>query len=493
MNEPQGPSPTPAEGGTDHRKPGDPRANDREASLARWPVAVRGLLWAAVIALAACTVYRSVTRALGDDECEAVHRAWLVSQGERPYLDFFEHHHPLLYFVLSPVIGACGERIGTLIACRLVMLVLLGGVFAATYGLAARLFDRSAALLAVLFLMTCSVFLDLALEIRPDVPQTLFGLLAMVSFFRKEGRVGAWGYFFTGMCLGVAMLFLQKAIFTIAALGTVLVYRLVRKEARLINLVACAAGGLLALLPFGVWLVGWISPREYFFLNWTLNMHAANHVPFSYPAMMYFNDSRLLFVFAAIGVACFLTHAPQRELVAVAAALFGSLWLLRGAYEQYWLPLIPLVAILAGQGLAALSLHRPRVAVLVVAFLLFNPVARWVYPQFRGRAATTLRTQWERTAYVLSLTGRSDCVCDDPVKHCVLRRDIDYFWFGLSPGGMLESYQALRPYPFDIYQLIAEKRPKVISSYGAADVNDPRIQAHYQRSDRYDDLFVRRD
>ncbi len=455
-----------------------------------WPAAAKWVYWAAIAVLAASLGFRSVTRYFFCDEVEAIHTAWLLTEGQRPYLDFFQHHDPLLYYVLAPVVAACGESVWTPVACRLVILAFLAGVFTCTYLLAARLFGRFAALLAVLFLMSSFAFLNRAMEVRPDVPQTLFGLMATVLFFRGEGRVKAWGYFFAGVCLGVSLLFLQKAVFTIAALGAVLLYRLARKEARAVDLVACAAGGLLALLPFGVWLVACNSPSEYFFLNWTLNAHSLDRVAFLPVAMMFYDDSTLLFVFAAIGVAVYPTRARHRELAAVAALLVALLLVVRAPFEHYWIPIVPVVAVLAGQGLAAAWRDRPRLAAVFFAFVLVGPAGTWVYQQARGNYIS-LWKNWEKSAYVLSLTARDNRVYDGLLNFNFFRHDIDYIWFLHS--GQLENYQSLRPHPYDIYELISKERPKVISSYKIANLDDPRIRDHYRQSDRYDDLFIRRD
>ncbi len=461
------------------------------SSPARWPKAVNWLLWAAVAGLAACVAWRSATRSFVGDEFEAVHTAWLVSEGERPYTDFFQHHHPLLYYVLSPVVAVYGEQLSTLVACRAAMLLFLAGIFAATYWLGVRMFDRSAAILAVVFLIGSPAFVDSALEIRPDTPQALFGLLAIVLFSPKDRRPGAWSCFLAGASLGLAMLFLQKAVFTGAALGAVLVCRLVRKEARARDFVVMAAGGLAVLLPAGIWLVTCNSPRDYFFLNWTLNAHLARVSPLN-AAVALFHDSTLLFFFAAIGVTLSLATRGQRELVALAGMLFGSLLVVRAPYEQYWIPLLPLLAVLAGRGLAAVSFERPRLLLLAIALLVLNPLGTWKCGQIRGRYYPSLPAQWEKVAYVLSATDRGDRVYDGDATFNLFRRNVDYLWFSGSRY-LLETYQSLRPYPYNVYRLIDERRPKVICSLGIANTDDPRIRDHYTRSDRYDDLFIRRD
>ena len=37
------------------------------------------------------------------DEFEHLHASWLVSIGKIPYVDFFEHHNPLMWYITSPL------------------------------------------------------------------------------------------------------------------------------------------------------------------------------------------------------------------------------------------------------------------------------------------------------------------------------------------------------------------------------------------------------
>ena len=39
------------------------------------------------------------------DDIEHLHSAWLVHEGKIPYIDFFQHHNPLLWYLFSPLAG----------------------------------------------------------------------------------------------------------------------------------------------------------------------------------------------------------------------------------------------------------------------------------------------------------------------------------------------------------------------------------------------------
>ena len=61
-----------------------------------------GLAWAVWAVVAAWLVYLLLQTGHPWDESEHAHVAWLISQGKRPLTDFFQHHQPLLWSLLTP-------------------------------------------------------------------------------------------------------------------------------------------------------------------------------------------------------------------------------------------------------------------------------------------------------------------------------------------------------------------------------------------------------
>ena len=153
------------------------------------PWMVRGL--AGVLGL--YVLYMSALASLNHDELEAVHTAWKTVQGEVIYADFFQHHHPLFYAWLAPVIMLSGERAATVVACRIATLPFFAGIIAAAWMLARRLFDKRTALVAAACLLLSWPFLYEATEIRPDVPQVMLGMFALVMLYPRKAGQGAEG------------------------------------------------------------------------------------------------------------------------------------------------------------------------------------------------------------------------------------------------------------------------------------------------------------
>jgi hypothetical protein len=72
----------------------------------------------------ALTLALSLFRFLDADELEHVHSTWHVLSGALPYVDSFQHHHSLLWYVLAPVLALTGESAGTVVVFRLVFFLL---------------------------------------------------------------------------------------------------------------------------------------------------------------------------------------------------------------------------------------------------------------------------------------------------------------------------------------------------------------------------------
>ena len=54
------------------------------------------------------------------DEFEHLHVSWLVWSGKTPYIDFFEHHNPLLWYLFAPVAGLMYDNLNIAYVSRIV-------------------------------------------------------------------------------------------------------------------------------------------------------------------------------------------------------------------------------------------------------------------------------------------------------------------------------------------------------------------------------------
>lgn len=193
------------------------------------------------------------------DEFEHVHAAWLVSQGQTPYTDFFQHHTPLFYYLAGLLLPGMREGFDAILDLRFVML--LFSVFSVAAGWRwLRGYGRIHGLLAVCLLASNSTFLSLGHTIFLDtasVPFLVVSAMLMAGGNRKpRWMLGA------GLCFGFAVLINLKASMAVFAPIVLMASRgwdarrdRLRRRGWLTDNAAYLAGGLLSIL-FVVALLG---------------------------------------------------------------------------------------------------------------------------------------------------------------------------------------------------------------------------------------------
>lgn len=173
--------------------------------------------WAALAAafLGALILRGQLTtrRYFDTDELEHTHAALLVAHGNLPFRDFFEHHGPLFWVALAPVVDAPRAAASKVVAGRVFMslfwLCLLMLVARPRPGR-----DPLEGALAAVWLAWFGAFAQKSLEIRPDVPAAMLvvGAAWAIARPRRGAAAGA------GALLGLALWFSPKALFPAAGL-----------------------------------------------------------------------------------------------------------------------------------------------------------------------------------------------------------------------------------------------------------------------------------
>lgn len=440
------------------------------------------------VSLSGLVTYYSLNRFFDHDEFFAVHTAWKIFNGERMYLDFLQLHHPLLHLSLIPVLSVFGEEASTLIVARILILVVLFLIFLVTYKISISVYGRNIALTSVLLLAGGVHFIKKGIEIRPDVPQTLFGLLA-VLYLIKYIRSASWKHLaLSSLMLGVSFLFLQKTVFLIALVEAVLLHRIFNRKMTFGHLFAHWGVLVATVIPFYAYIVLSGSFTPYAMFSWAIHARLIEHfLPFNL-LLESFQMNWVLWAFFVLGL-LFFSHTYEKRLLSLfALALFGSIFLVRAPNPQYLLVAMPFMAMTAADAVHSVFHEKKKlIAVLLLSFVL--PLVSLVY----GSAKTNDK-QLRKINLVTRSSGPEDYVFDGNILFNVFRKDLDYFWYSGNPGtGVLATYRAMTGYEYDIYKLIEEKKPKVISSSYIENMNDPRIADHYISSGVFSDILIRKD
>jgi hypothetical protein len=419
----------------------------------------------------ALTLALSVFRFFDGDEVEHIHSTWYVLNGALPYVDFFEHHHSLLWYCQAPLLALTGQSASAAIAFRLVFFALTLATVRATYLLALECGgSRAVARLAVTLLFSMTTFVYVAIEIRPDVPQVFFGVLSalyLVRLFRTRAHRHA---VYAGIAAAFSFLFLQKAIFLLAAFPLLFLFHVIRRQLPWRAGLYFAVAFALTCMPCVGYLVATGSLDDYLITNWFLNLNVgagrARISVFSPVVVRDFARNALFWVFA-IGAAAAFFRRRFRDDYAVPACL--GLWLvcvmfaLNRVVDRYLVAAVPFLAVAVAAWFTE-EVERFRLsgrqAVALLALACLVPGVAMVRSVGRSNAGQLAQIQ-----YVLDNSRVDDRMFDVSRDFNLFRPDVHYFWFLIRPG--VTHYSRLtggRFADFDLCREIAAAKPRFVSN-----------------------------
>ncbi len=417
------------------------------------------------------TLALSMFRFLDNDEIEHLHSAWLVFSGGLPYVDFFQHHHSLLWYCLAPLLAVTGQSASAVITFRLLYFLLTLAILGATYRLALECRQsRADAWLSVLLLVSMTTFTYVAIEIRPDVPQVLFGVLSAIFLVRlcRSGaaRDAAWA----GAFAAVAFLFLQKAVVVLACYPIAFAVCTRRPwRAALRPALAFAAAFAAACLPFAAYLAATGSADEYVIANWRLIPYipaGRARISFLSPVMLRDFARNAVFWGLVLGATVALLRRRMRTDFTVPAVLglgtVAILFVLNHVADRYLVAAMPFLAVAAAAWLSdVLDAGRAgasrTLAILLVVCLL--PGAAML--QAVGRSN---RPQLARIQYVLDHSRPDERMFDPWRDYNLFRPDAHFFWFHAGAGGrQFSRMSGGRVADHDVCGLLETAKPPFVS------------------------------
>ena len=461
---------------------------DRKYSNTIW----LAILWAIFTAILVFLFYYASNRNFDVDEIEHLHTGWKILQGQQIFVDFFQHHHPFLHYLLAYIITIFGETTDTIFAGRYVMALMMVGILTVTYLLSIRIF-KSAEIGIISMILTVTVvsFYMKSIEVRPDVPQALTGLLSIYFLFTFYDKKSTSSLIASAVFLAVSYLFLQKTIILILIIGLFLLYDLIRKRIGFREVLIYAGTFLICISPYYLYLLISGSYKEYFVMNWLINLSYPQEVRISTFIGQTLRENFITGALYFLGIIKLVRMDNQRRFVLLSLSLFISILILMIPWRQYFIMVIPLIAIIASYTIYSISKNKlVRIIVLIAAiFIPIFVVHNGLFKMNNKKQSV----QIDRINYVLSITNENDKIYDPRCLFNLYREDIDYFWFCTGKNTCLDIYRKLNGYEYDIYDLIAKEKPKVVSTLYINDLNNENIRNNYEASDYYDDILIRKD
>jgi hypothetical protein len=396
------------------------------------------------------------------DEFEHTHATWYVVQGKRPFTEFFEHHHPLLWYALAPFLWVVGEKIAFLFVARLLMFGCGVLTFWATFRIARRLFGSRVAHFAVVFMGLFFYILQAHIEIRPDVPLTTCLMWALERHFASLESKRWQDTALAGVLCAVGFLFLQKAVFILGPLLIVVTLDALHSAFGRLRFGIMGLAFFAALIPYAFYLLVTGQFETYVLFNWWLNMNLDHHAGFIEPLRLSFRRDFLIWLLAGVGlVVLFARHRRRWATISfgvVALGLFAHLLLIPVVYRHYLLPIVPFFGVLAALALGWLprALAWATVGAGIVLFCVGFSVESF---KDNHEGLRAVRTVYEKTT-------ANDQIFNLDYPLNLFRADMDFFWFGFQPNNVRDTwYRRIGKTPDDM-KAIFNNRPAMVMALG---------------------------
>jgi hypothetical protein len=352
-----------------------------------------------------------INRRIDPDESQHLHVAWLLTQGQVPYRDFWEHHLPFFHYAMAPLTAWMPDRPEVYFAARAVMLVMAAVVVWLTWRLARRL-SADAAVWAAVILLFLPQFAETSTETRPDVPALAAHLASLVALVRWRETGGPGWLWVVGAWQGAAVALSVKAVLTLAGVVALVTgFRpptatgwrgLARSFARLFG----GLGLVLGALFIGLAGIGGVPVLQGLYRN--VVRDSLRFVDFG-KTWPIFGSEVGVFVAAALGLGlvlrvrrrAVLRHPVHGVLLVPALTSAIALHLPRtpAVYQHAWLPLLPVAAVYAGLTLATLaewarrepSRWRKGLALAAIAAAVVVPAGETLIFAVRNQNSSDLR------------------------------------------------------------------------------------------------------
>jgi hypothetical protein len=422
------------------------------------------------------------------DEYQYGHATWLVAEGERPYLDFYEHHFPLSYALHAPIVsedGSFAERALQLRTIAFAYLLAMAVTLLAGAWWVTR--NPFLALLSACLPLVFGFGLMSSIDYRADnFAACLFVIcLALLEANRERPRRRLAAA--AGLCFAAAVFMTQKMVFlgggAVVALlawdlGTRRFGRGERKPCigRPAAFISAAAAFAAVMLAVGAALGILGAAFE------TTILHTLEHEAY-YPrvhfwkyAAPFFEETRFttipVLLFAAVYV--FLERDPFWMAPLAVAVLGGALMQTQYPYNFVYPGFLILICAIRGFA-AVVERLRPPAGIGAAFWPLLYLVPLAVLPNQLAFVANTSNNQYQLTLLnkVEDYSSADDAVIDGS-GGALFRKHGSYYWYhGSAHRRMFRDYfenELVRDYRdsralFWIRDLRQRKLPKAVTQY----------------------------
>ena len=292
------------------------------------------------------------------DDFEHLSSAWWMFNGYIPYRDFFQFHHPLLWYLIQPFFHWVDHPIKAFLFLRLFggfcFLTNLWTIYLIVCSLKG---SWKTTLYTFLVYLSYPMLFGFYIEGRPDIPMMsclLLGVYFLIRFLQDKKRLSL---IFSYAFLFLSFAFLQKVVLFLFPFGIYQLYLLYKKKLlwkdiglALIFPVATLTGYAFYLYQAGIlW--------RYIELNWILNLYySRGYQMYHLTITIYDWIYHLLFAtFLLYGV--WQEKGLKRQLLILLSCFVLLFFFIPKPYNYYYSLIAPFMAIVMGFGFKNIKEH----------------------------------------------------------------------------------------------------------------------------------------
>lgn len=316
------------------------------------------------------------------DEIEFLQSAWFTAQGKSPYTDFFDNHHPLIFYLLAPFFSFFKDPLHACFVGRTLSYLAVLGIMLATFRIGATLYNKNVGLLACALIPSWAMATTTLFEVRADIFQVCCGTWSIYFLIKALHEKNSRLLFLTGIFFGLTFLFLQKGFFIGLIILSVLILEIFFTHLSSSCLISFFAGTLVITVPYYGYLFVQNRLEDYwrccYFFNQS-HFDSQSIIKLLNPKRLTrflfiegFMRDRIQWTLCALGITTITNYLKVAPLIM--GTCFGVFWAtVCSCGPQYHLWYVPFGSLLAGLGFAHLF-KKEHVATILFFYAALFPV-----------------------------------------------------------------------------------------------------------------------
>lgn len=424
------------------------------------------LLTHLTIGLLYCLYISIFTTTLGGDTLEHMHSSYLVHLGKVPYLDFFQHHNPLLWYVFSPLLGLFDKGLSNNFITSFVISASVIASFLTFYYLylitKKFISTSTAGIIAASIALTPYVVLSIT-HFRPDNFMYLCFFAGLYYYFSYLKTPKLYFLTLSFLLFWCSFMFLQKIIFTLIILALITFYLLYRKKINLTDVLYALMLPLILSLAFILYLYHHDILSLWYHSNFTFNLlipelFDARRIGYVWPEFRFL----LICSFLCL-IFCFKNSNIYLKILFIIFLIeFSQRIFYFSAFAYYYCLLIYTSSILCAVFINNILLKRfyPLIYILSIAlfFVMYKPSI------YNGNIGGK-KTRFYQPLHVELLYDITLCdtiLNGDGTIYNIYNQDPHYYWNLLGQTDVIGHKTGIAPI-MDINHVIKTKKPRIIS------------------------------